>query len=281
MRRNSCSASLRAGAAACALGLFLAGCAQLTVPQEQQFGDRMARQIRGELTLVRDLVLVDYVRDIGDRILAAAGPQPFLYSFHVIEEDDINAFAAPAGYIYVNTGTILAADNVSELAGVIAHEIGHVARRHVSEKIAQQRSANVVYQMLAVVAGFFGGSSAYNLTRLGGGVAVMGVMNSFGREAEAEADEFAVQVLPVAGYDPDGLVTFFEKIARVDGRSVPTFVSDHPTTGDRIAATSALIASLPLNPGLQVSDRGRLQIIQRRIRLLTGAETPESALEPL
>ena len=73
MRRNSCSRSLRAGAATCALGLLLAGCAQLTIPQEQKFGDQMARRIRGEFTLVRDDVLVDYVNDIGDRILAAAG----------------------------------------------------------------------------------------------------------------------------------------------------------------------------------------------------------------
>ena len=281
MRRNSCSRSLRAGAATCALGLLLAGCAQLMIPQEQKFGDQMARRIRGEFTLVRDDVLVDYVNDIGDRILAAAGPQPFVYSFYVIEDNEINAFAAPAGYVYVNTGTILAADNVSELAGVIAHEVGHVAKRHVSEKVAQQRSTNVVYQMLAMVAGIFGGSSAYNLTRLGGGVAAMGIMNSFGREAEAEADEFAVQVLPVAGYAPQGLVSFFEKIARVDGRSVPTFASDHPATDDRIAETGALIALLPPTPGLQVTDRGRLKIIQRRIRLLTGAEDPESGLEPL
>jgi predicted Zn-dependent protease len=260
--------------------LLLAGCAPLSVSQEQQIGDRLARKIRSEFTLVSDEFVVDYVRDIGDRILAATGPHPFRYSFHVIEESDINAFASPAGYIYVNTGTVMAADNVSELAGVIAHEIGHVIERHVSERIAQQQSAGVVYQMLAVVAGAFGGRGAYDLTRLGGGIAVVGILNSFSREAEAEADAIAVHVLPRAGYDPNGLVTFFEKLARVDRRSQPAFVSDHPTTGDRIATTRALIAALPTTPGLQVSDRGRLIYAQHRIRLLTGAEARSSGPKP-
>jgi predicted Zn-dependent protease len=271
MRRNSCRESLRTGAAICALGLLFAGCAPLSISQEQQMGDRLAGKIRSESTLVSDEFVADYVRDIGERILAAAGPHPFRYSFHVIEETDINAFAGPAGYIYVNTGTVMAADNVSELAGVIAHEIGHVFEHHVSDRIAQQRSAGVVYQTLATVAGVFGGRGAYELTRLGGGVAVVGILNSFSREAEEEADAFAARVLPRAGYDPNGLVTFFEKLAKADGHSLPAFASDHPATADRIATTRALIASVPPTPGLQVSDRGRLEYAQHRIGMSTGA----------
>ena len=110
----------------------LAACASLSVDQERQLGLEFEREMRSQLRLVRDRTVNRYVTEIGEEILKAAGPQVFEYRFYVVDDHDINASAAPGGAIYINTGTILKARNVSELAGVIGHEIGHVVERHVA-----------------------------------------------------------------------------------------------------------------------------------------------------
>lgn len=256
----------------------LAGCGTLTVPQEQQLGAELSREIRKEYRVLRDRVIVDYVADIGEDVLRAAGPQPFQYRFYVVEDEQINASAGFAGHILVNTGLVLRAENVSELAGVLAHEIGHVVNRDVAANYNRRRNTGILYQLGVAAASVFGFGG---LAQLGGALTATAVLNSFGREAERSADEFAVQVLPAAGYDPNGLVSFFEKI-REEGSQGPAFLSSHPTTEDRIAETRALIAQLPPAPGLAIEDR-KLGIIQRRIRLLTGQPEPESdeGLRPL
>jgi len=245
------------------------GCGTLSVPQERQLGAEMQREIRSQVVLVRDRVVNDYVSDIGNKIVRAAGPQPFEYRFHVIEDEDLNAFAAPAGYIYIHTGTIQKARNVSELAGVMAHEVGHVAERHIAENYNRMKNTGLAHQALVLGAGIAGGGNAAGAANLLGGVAGMAYLNSFSRDAEVEADAFAVAVLPAAGYDPRGLVTFFETLQRESGGSPPEFLSSHPATASRIQATSVLIAESHLPPTLRVDDSGRLEIIQRRIQLIT------------
>src|SRR5262245_7155603 len=106
---------------------LLSGCGTLSVADEQQLGAEVARDARRELDFVREEVVVAYVEQIGRDLVKAAGPQPFTYHFYVVDDEELNAFAAPAGYIYVYTGIILASANASELAGVMAHEVGHVA----------------------------------------------------------------------------------------------------------------------------------------------------------
>jgi predicted Zn-dependent protease len=271
-RRSRCR--LVAGALAVAM---LVGCGTLTIPQEAQLGKEFQREMRGEMLLVRDDAVVGYVRDIGLAVLRASGPQPFDYQFYVIEDETINAFAGPGGVIGIHTGTILKAANVSELAGVIGHEVGHVAKRHVAINYGRARSTNILYQMGVIVASAFGYGG---LANLGGGLAAMAVLNTFGRDAEREADTFAIEVLPSAGYDPNGMVTFFETLRREGGPRPPAFLSSHPTTEDRIAETSAQIGALPPRGGLKVDDRGKLEIIQRRIELLTGQRRPDAASQP-
>jgi len=253
------------------LAIGNAACGTLTVAEEQRLGEEIAYQARGELLFLRDDVVRDYVRGIGEEIVAAAGPQAFAYHFEVVDDDTINAFAAPAGYIYIHTGTILAARNVSELASVLAHEIGHVAERHIAENYDRQRNAGTLYQAGVLAASVFGYGG---LANLGGGLATMAVLNSFTREDEREADEFAVEVLPEAGYDPRGLVTFLEVVRAESGADPPPIFSTHPATQERIAEVEELIAELPNDPGLRVTDRGRLQIVQRRIELLTRKVRP-------
>jgi predicted Zn-dependent protease len=250
--------------------LLLVACGPITLSEEQRLGYQFEQQMRSELPLVHDRVINDYVRGMGRDIVDAAGPQPFDYKFFVVEDREINAFAGPAGHIYINTETILRARDASELAGVIAHEVGHVARRHIAHNYNRQRNTKIGTDIVTAAAGIVGGGMMANAASLGGGLAGMAYLNSFGREAEMEADAFAVDVLPRVGYDPMGLVTFFQLLQGEDAGKggVPTFLSSHPATEDRVESTREAIEALPADPSLKVGDGGRLEIIQRRILLL-------------
>ena len=253
---------------------LLGACGTLTVPQEKRLGEEFSREIRREVILLRDSVVTGYVERIGQDIVRAAGPQPFAYQFYVVENDEINAFAAPAGHIYIHTETILMARNVSELAGVIAHEVGHVVKRHIAENYGRQRNTGIAHQGFVLAAGVLGGSSAAGAANLGGALAGTAYLNKFGRDAERESDAFAVEVMPKAGYDPIGLVTFFGTLRSESGSGGASFLSSHPATDERIEETRLLIAALPPRSDLRVDDSGRFEIIQRRVRLLTGQTTP-------
>ncbi len=257
------------------VGLFalplLGACGTLTVPEERKLGAEFSREIRREVVLLRDSVVTGYVERIGEEIVRAAGPQPFAYRFYVVADDEINAFAAPAGYIYVHTETLLMARNVCELAGVLAHEVGHVVKRHVAENYNRQRNTGIAHQGAVIAAGVFGGSAAAGAANLGGALAGTAFLNKFGRDAERESDVFAVEVMPKAGYDPIGLLTFFKTLRSQSGSGGVTFLSSHPATDERIEETRLLIGALPPQDNLRCDDSGRFEIIQRRIRLLTGA----------
>lgn len=264
---RSLGATLALAALAC-----LPGCGTLSLEKEQQLGAEYARELRQQLDFVREEVVVSYVEQIGRDLVKAAGPQPFQYHFYVVEDPTLNAFAVPAGYIYVNTGTILAAANASELAGVMAHEVGHAALRHLANNYNKQQGAGVLYKLGALGAAIFLPGAGAAAAQLGGQLAVIGVLNSFSRDDEAAADNFAVEVMPKAGWNPQGLVTFFQTLkdeTAANGRP-PEFLSSHPTTESRIEATQARIRAAKLPEGLKEGDAGKLEIIQRRIRLLTG-----------
>ena len=248
-------------------GLLAAACAPLSVDQERSLGADFSRDFNRRTVLVRDPAVTRYVSAIGRRLLEHAGPQPFTYRFHVVPKTEINAFAAPAGYIYIYTGTILEARNVSELAGVMAHEIGHVARRHIANNFNRALATNILHQVGVVAAEITAGPGAANTARALGGLAAMGYLNTFSREAEYEADAFAVQVMFKAGYDPRGLATFFETLKeKKGGRSVPAFLSSHPATSARIANTRRMIEGLPRDARLERHDNGRLEQVQGILR---------------
>lgn len=269
MRRRParCAALL----AAFGLASAAAGCGTVSVQEETYLGAEIAQQARGELLFINDAVVVDYIRDIGDRIVRAAGPQPFEYHFSVVENDELNAFAAPAGYVYIHTGTILRARNVSEVVSVLAHEVGHVVLRHIAENYDRQRNLGIATQAGVLAASLFGYGS---LANLGSGLTQIAALNSFTRDDELEADAYAIEVMPTAGYDPKGLVTFLNVIQREGRTAGPAFLSSHPATEDRIEKSLQLLDERPEVPDLLVEDGGRLEIIQRRIQLLTRKVRP-------
>lgn len=276
------SRGLRIGARLVALASLVAlagidsGCASLSIAQERRLGAQMVSQAQQQLPILRDPVVDGYVTNIGRRLVQAAGPQPFDYHFAVVESQEVNAFAMPAGYIYVNTGLILATRNVSELAGVLAHEVGHVAKRHIARNYERQKTAGWIREVGVLAASLTAGPAAGSAVNLVGGLSELAVLNSFGRKEEREADAFAVRILPRAGYDPEGIVALFEMLEREGGPNVPAFLSDHPATANRLEAAQKEVSELPAaeRANLQVDDGGKLQIIQRRIELLTGERPP-------
>lgn len=254
----------------CAL---LTACGTISVPEEKRIGAEVQRQIRGSLTLVRDKVIVDYVRNLGAELAAASRPSPFELRFYVVEDESLNAFAIFGGSIYIHTGIITASNDVSELAGVMAHEIGHITARHLAQNVRRQRNTGVIANIATLAIAVLTGS---NLAAQGGEVltslGAQTYLNSFTREAEAEADDLAVETLVRAGYDPEGMIRLFRTLQSEGGDGGIRFLQDHPTNQERIDAVNAKIAALGASGG-RTDDRGRLPIIQERIKLVAGSDS--------
>jgi len=261
---------------ACFLVLSLAtACGTLSVQEEKKLGHQVQRQVRDQYTLMRDRVVVNYVRDLGEGLVASARPSPFDFRFFVVEDPQLNAFAVPGGAIYVNTGLILDADDVSQLVGVIAHEMGHVTARHVAENYNRSRATGVVAQIVSLAIGILTGSSiGAQGGQLLSGVAAQAYLATYTRDAEREADQLAIETMIRGGWDPDGMGAMFQKLMEQSsgGAHMPQFLSSHPATAERIQNVADERAKYGEVPRLRSTDGGRLEIIQKRIELIVGTD---------
>ena len=261
-----------------AVGLVLSACAPLTVQEEKQLGREVQRQARQELTFVRDPVTVNYMRDFAEKLVDASPPSPFEFRFYVVEDEELNAFAVPGGAIYVHSGLILTVKDASELAGVIAHEIGHVTARHVAQLARRQRNTGVLAQVGAIVVAILTGS---NLGAQAGGLATgmlgQAYLSTFTQEAEREADAQAIDTMIRAGYDPRGMVTMFQTLQEESrgSFSMPQFLSSHPAPAERIQNVEQMIAARGSLAGLRRDDGGRLEIIKKRLELIIGTDVED------
>jgi predicted Zn-dependent protease len=223
-----------------------AGCAPaISTQQEVQLGDEYAAQLARELPLVQDRAIVNYINSLGNQIAQRADPRGLRYTFYVVNAPEVNAFAVPGGHIYVNRGLIERATSMSELAGVLAHEIGHVVHRHSVEQIQRAQTAETG---LAVVYGILLGRPPSGVEQIGTQVIGTAVLAGYSRDAEREADGTAIQYLMASGIHPSGLVSMFETLMAERQRnpgSVEQWFSTHPTTEERISTTRQAIASLP------------------------------------
>lgn len=211
--------------------------------KEMQIGRQIAMEVEQQAKLVTDPVITEYVNRVGQNIVLHSDAKvPF--TIKVIDSDEVNAFALPGGFFFVNRGLILAADNESELAGVMAHEIAHVTARHAMEN--QGKGALINYGMLATI--ILGVPVAAPVLQNGGGILAALGMLKFSRGAEEEADRLGVQYLYAAGYDPTGMATMFEKLASQNKKKPGTIAklfSTHPQSTDRRDASVALAARFP------------------------------------
>lgn len=215
----------------------------ITPQQEVELGRQYAAEINRQLPIVEDAALHRYINLLGNQI-AQHAVRDFAYNFYIVNIDGINAFAVPGGFVYVNRGLVEATANLSELAGVLAHEIGHVDLRHGAEQLERMQRAEIGLTAAYVLLG----RPPTGVERVAIDVGAAAVFARHSREAEREADAHAVRLLPRAGINPTGLVTFFQTLLAEAQRRpimVEQWFATHPLTEDRIAETRAMIRQIP------------------------------------
>ncbi|MEX2261522.1 MAG: M48 family metallopeptidase [Bryobacteraceae bacterium] len=253
-----------------------AGFNLFTPEQDIQLGREAATQVRRELPVVRDSALQGYIERVGGRLASQPGAAKFPYEFGLINDRSINAFALPGGPVFINTGLITSADNEAQLAGVMAHEIAHVALRHGTA----QASRSQAIQLPAAIAGGLvggGGSLLGQLAQLGIGLGAQSVLLSYSREAELEADALGARIMHSAGYNPLEMARFFEKLEAEGGSRAPQFLSSHPSPGNRLQQVQAEIRQLPQRE-YQTNISGDFKRMQQRAQQLPAPPRQSSQL---
>ncbi|HZS05348.1 MAG TPA: M48 family metallopeptidase [Blastocatellia bacterium] len=240
--------------------------------KEVAVGRQFAQEVDREAKLVEDPIIVDYINKVGQNlVLHSDAKVPF--TIKVIDSDEINAFALPGGFFYVNKGLILAADNEAELAGPMAHEIAHVAARHGVEQASKGQIVNWGSLPLIFLGGW-GGFAARQIASLAIPVGFL----KFSRSAEEEADKLGVQYLWATGYDPHAMSTFFEKLLAKEKKKPGTMArvfSTHPMVSDRIDKVNSLIARFPDRSEYTVST-SEFNQVKGRLVALTNRNTPSA-----
>jgi predicted Zn-dependent protease len=242
-----------------------------SLEKEIAMGKEFAAQVEASSKLVQDPVVNEYVNRIGQNLVRNSDAQvPF--TIKVIDSDEINAFALPGGFFYVNSGLILAADDEAELAGVMAHEIAHVAARHATRQMTRAQWAN--FASIPLI--FVGGGIGYAI-RSAAGFALPMTFLTFSRGFEAEADYLGLQYMYKSGYDPQAFISFFEKIQAKEKKkpgSLAKAFSTHPLTPDRIEKSQEEISKvLPARPQYVVNTsefddvKARLAALENRRKL--------------
>jgi predicted Zn-dependent protease len=246
-----------------------------SLEKEIALGKQLAQQVERQSKIVNDPVIAEYVNRIGQNLVRNSDAKvPF--TIKVIEDPTVNAFALPGGFFFVQTGLILKADNEAELAGVMAHEIAHVAARHGT----RQATRGEIAQLATIPLIFMGGAAAYGIYQASGILIPMGMLK-FSREFESEADYLGLQYMYKTGYDPTAFVDFFEKIQTLEKRKPGTIAkafSTHPPTDARITKTQQQIADLKPRPEYVVTT-SEFNDVKNRLKMLENQRRPDKTTE--
>ncbi|HEV3308118.1 MAG TPA: M48 family metalloprotease [Candidatus Sulfotelmatobacter sp.] len=253
-----------------------------SIERQVAMGRSYAQQIESQIKLVNDPVVTEYVNRIGQNLVRNSDAQvPF--TIKVIDSDVVNAMALPGGFFYVNSGLILAADEEAEMAGVMAHEIAHVAACH----LAREQTRGTLMQLATIPLIFVGGGIGYGAYEAAGPAAMLGFLK-FSRGFEAEADYLGVEYMYRAGYDPSAFVSFFEKIQAMEKKKPGTLAKTfdtHPQTPDRIEKTQEEIRKiLPAKQQYVVTTsefddvKSRLASIENRHKVLDQRDENKPSL---
>ena len=217
---------------------------QYTPEQDIEVGRQAMAEVNRQMPVLPDSNPVSkYVQQLGQQLAAhAPGPNQWPFSFHVVNIKEINAFALPGVPIYIHVGTIQAADDEGQLAGVMAHEISHVVLRHSTQQASKAAFAQLP---LAVLGATIGQGAAGQIAQLGASFGVQSLFLKYSRDAEREADLLGSQIMYDAGYDPFSMVEFFSKLEKEGGPGGPQFLSDHPNPGNRVELVRQAISKYP------------------------------------
>src|SRR5579884_2545658 len=243
-----------------------------SLEKEIALGKQMATEVERSAKVVDDPVISEYVNRIGQNLVRNSDAKvPF--TIKVLDSDEVNAFALPGGFFFVNTGLILKADNEAELAGVMAHEIAHVAARHGT----RQATRGELAQLSMIPLYIMGGPVAYGLYEASG-LLIPVTFLKFSRNFEAEADYLGVQYMYKTGYDPTAFVDFFEKIQTLEKRKPGTMAkvfSTHPPTDDRIEKAQKEIASVLKARPEYVVTTSEFDDVKARLAMLENQHRPD------
>jgi predicted Zn-dependent protease len=241
----------------------------VSVEQEIALGREAQRQVRGQVLELTDRQTREYVRSVGRRLAARAGGPKYPYSFSVANYRELNAFALPGGPVWIHRGIIHAAATEAQLAGVVAHEVAHIAQRHAADQISKRLVANGALGLLGALLGNGSGARA---AQIGAAVLAGGYMLKFSRDDELEADRVGTHIMRRAGWDPRGMAEFVETLRRQQGRnpgSVEVFLSSHPAPAERVSA----LRKLPGTRAAGRRDSPEFQRVKRRVAALPPARS--------
>ena len=234
----------------------------VSVEQEIEIGRETNAEVRKQVPEVRDSQVTAYIRNIGERLARQASGPKYPYTFSMADYREINAFALPGGPIWIHRGVLHAATNESQVAGVLAHEVAHVAQRHAASQLTKGMMANLGLGLLGAVLGNGAGGSA---AQAAAAFMTNGIFMKFSRDDEREADQVGLQLLRRAGWDARGMVELFEILQREAQRnpsSVETFFSSHPSPQDRIQRLQGEVARRPGG----TRDSQQFQAIKARLQ---------------
>lgn len=266
------SISIRITTTLFALSLLLLSCATtgpggkqslIIIPtsQEVAIGAGMAQQVEQEEKILADTVWQNYLNEVGQKIAKVSDRKDIEYHFTVIESDQINAFAAPGGYVYFYTGLLREMDNEAEMAAVMAHEISHVVGRHGIKRLQTSLGVAAAYQLV------FGEEGASEVLNVAIGLGMNLMFADYSRDNEREADEYGIHYMVQAGYDPQGAIGMFEKLAALGGGGeysvFEKLASSHPATQERIRNANAQIAGMRVPAGVTLGQSRYQQMLKR------------------
>ena len=254
----------------------------ISFEEERAMGARVAQEAAAQLPLLRDPEVKEFVVQLGPRLVEQVDTTRREYNFFVVDSRVTNAFAVPGGFIFVNRGILEMADDVSEVAGVMAHEIGHVVERHSVEQMAKAQNANTAVSLIYLLLGRAPGVGEQVALQVAGSA----WMAKHSRQAEREADAVGIEYMTRAEIDPRGMPRFFEKLLQQErnrpGLVIPWF-STHPLTAERVAETEAYIAQHVPREALARADRDHPafdRVKQRLARLPLPPEPRGAAVVP-
>jgi predicted Zn-dependent protease len=251
--------------------------------REAATGKQAAAQVEREMGLVRDPKLVAYVEQIGARMAELSPRQDTGYRFAIADMPEPNAFALPGGYVYVSRGLLALANTEDELAGVIGHEIGHVAARHSAQRETRAMGVGILSVLGTIAAGVLGGGTAAQMASQLGQVAGAGFIASYSRDQERQADTIGQELAAAGGWDPDGLADFLVTLDR-EGRVQtgrqrnPSFLDSHPQPGERAVVARQRAPELPRGAAPRIA-RGRDAYLARIDGILVGPDPDQGVFE--